>query len=44
MKRKGEIASVVSMFDDEIIALVRRTYADDFAVYAAMIALPCLFP
>lgn len=43
MKRNGEIPAVESLFDDEIIGVIRKIYADDFAIYAEMIGLPCLF-
>ena len=43
MKRNGELPAVENMFDDEIIGLVRKIYADDFAIYAGMVGKECLF-
>ncbi len=43
MKRQGEIPAIESMFDDEIIDLIRKIYADDFATYAELIGKACLF-
>jgi Sulfotransferase family len=43
MKRNGEIPAVASMFDEEIIGLVRRMYADDFSIYAELVGKPCLY-
>jgi hypothetical protein len=43
MKRRGETPAVESLFNDEIIGSIRRIYADDIAIYEALIGTPLLF-
>jgi hypothetical protein len=43
MKRRGGIPAIESLFDDEIIGAIRKMYAEDFAIYDALIGKPPLF-
>jgi hypothetical protein len=43
LKQQGQIPTVESLFDDEIIHLMRSMYGDDFMIYEAKIGRPCLF-